>query len=207
VTFAPEPLTPEFFYRDAETVARSLIGATVLLNGVGGRIVETEAYDAHDPASHSFKGETRRNSVMFGPPGCAYIYRIYGLHWCLNMVCGVAGSAVLIRALEPTTGVGQMSSRRGTNDLRRLCSGPGRLCQALGIDGTLNGASLFRPPFLMLHGPGGAIAVGARIGISVAVETPWRFGLKGSPFLSRAFAADFKAINQSNAVGTDSNPE
>lgn len=195
MTFAPAPLTPEFFHRDPETVARSLIGATFLLDGVGGRIVETEAYEAQDPASHSYRCETRRNSVMFGPPGCAYIYRIYGLHWCLNMVCGVPGSAVLIRAIEPTSGVGQMSSRRGTNDLRRLCSGPGRLCQALGIDSTLNGASLFTPPFLMLHGAGGAIAVGARIGISVAVETPWRFGLKGSPFLSRPFAADFKTIN------------
>lgn len=186
-TVERSPLAPQFFERDPETVARALIGVTILVNGVGGRIVEAEAYDAADPASYSYAGETRRNAVMFGPGGWAYIYRIYGLHWCLNLVCGVGGSAVLIRALEPTHGIVEMSSRRSTNDLRRLCSGPGRLCQALGIDASFNGAQLFEPPFQLLRGEACPTVVGRRIGISVGVETMWRFGLEGSPFLSRPF--------------------
>ena len=184
-----QPIAPDFFEHDAETVARALIGATLLVGGVGGSIVETEAYDAQDPASHSFRGETRRNTVMFGPPGHAYVYRIYGLHWCLNMKCGVRGSAVLIRALEPTTGLRAMSSRRGTRALRTLCSGPGRLCHALGVEGSLNGASLFEPPFqLSMTKAPPTLLMGKRIGISVAVDTAWRFGLKGSRYLSRPFA-------------------
>ncbi|ANI79957.1 DNA-3-methyladenine glycosylase [Sphingobium sp. EP60837] len=184
-------LEESFFQHKAPTIARGLIGATLLINGVGGRIVETEAYDISDPASHSFGGQKRRNAVMFGPPGHAYIYRIYGLHWCLNAVAGEAGSAVLIRALEPLEGIGQMVVRRGISDPRLLCSGPGRLCQALGIDGSLNGAPLGDAPF-QLFAPGGEspITEGRRIGIRVGVDTPWRFGLSNSPFLSRPFAGE-----------------
>lgn len=184
------PLPPQFFDRDPESVARALIGVTILVTGVGGRVVETEAYDAADPASHSYAGETRRNAVMFGPAGRAYIYRIYGLHWCFNMVCGVRGSAVLIRALEPTHGMMEMSSRRSTGDLRLLCSGPGRLCQALGIDASLNGTHLLEPPFQLFRGEACPAVIGRRIGISVGVETMWRFGLEGSPFLSRPFRTE-----------------
>jgi DNA-3-methyladenine glycosylase len=183
-------LDPSFFQQDAPAVARGLIGAMLLVNGAGGRIVETEAYDMDDPASHSFGGQKRRNAVMFGPPGRAYIYPIYGLHWCLNMVAGEAGSAVLIRALEPTHGIAEMADRRGVSDPRLLCSGPGRLCQALGIDGSLNGAPLSDAPF-QLFAPcvSAPVIVGRRIGINVGVDTPWRFGLSNSPFLSRPIRA------------------
>lgn len=182
-------MDPEFFDRPAEAVARDLIGATFTVDGVGGRIVETEAYDAADPASHSFHGPTVRNAPMFGPPGRAYVYRIYGLHWCFNIVCdaGQAGSAVLLRSLEPTAGLDRMRARRGVSAVTSLCSGPGKLCQALDIDGRLNGAGLAEPPFgltLPPHPP--AVRGGRRIGISVGVETPWRFVETGSPYLSRA---------------------
>ena len=174
----------------AAMVAHDLIGATLLVDGVGGTIVETEAYDRTDPASHSFAGPTPRNAAMFGPVGHVYVYRSYGLHWCLNIVCGVAGSAVLIRALEPSAGVETMRARRGSNDLRVLCGGPGRLCQALGITGALNGASLDRPPFALLDRPAPVeVASGPRIGITKGVETAWRFVLAGSPFLSRRLPA------------------
>lgn len=185
-------MTPGPFDRTAETVARALIGATLRIGGVGGRIVETEAYDAADPASHSFRGPTARNAPMFGPPGCAYVYRIYGLHWCFNIVCDAArpGSAVLVRALEPTSGVETMRARRGVRPLTDLCSGPGKLCEALGVDGTLNRAPVTAPPFdLAWPGSPCAVVQGRRIGVRVGVETPWRFAEAGSPFLSRALEA------------------
>jgi DNA-3-methyladenine glycosylase len=178
------------FAGDSHHMARMLIGATLLVDGAGGRIVETEAYDREDPASHSFSGPSARNAVMFGPPGHAYVYRSYGIHWCLNFVCREEGhgAGVLIRAIEPLHGIELMRERRGLQDLHLLCSGPGRVGQALGITRELNGARLDRPPFKVLvatqvH----EVAAGPRIGISKAMEVPWRFGLAGSRYLSRAF--------------------
>ena len=182
------------FQAPSHEVAQQLIGVTVLVDGVGGRIVETEAYDRDDPASHTFNGPTVRNAPMFGPPGVAYVYRSYGIHWCLNFACREAGhgAGVLIRALEPTHGIDRMRARRGSDDPRLLCSGPGRLAQALAVDGALSGVPLDAAPFVLLPrgaGAAGALHVGPRIGISKAVEVPWRFGEKGSRFLSRAFPA------------------
>ncbi len=183
-----QALPRAFFHRPVPVVARDLVGATLLVDGVGGIVVETEAYARDDPASHSFGGRTVRNASMFGPTGHAYVYRSYGIHWCLNAVCDAEalGSAVLIRALEPTAGIELMRQRRGVADVRRLCSGPGRLCQALGVTGALDGLPLDAPPFV-LEGRSGPprIAEGRRIGITQAAETPWRFCLSGSPFLSR----------------------
>lgn len=181
-------LPPGFFDHPVVEVAQALIGATLLVDGVGGAIVETEAYDRSDPASHSFGGQTARNAAMFGPSGRAYVYRSYGLHWCLNLVCGDPGSAVLIRALEPRVGLDRMRARRGLQASPLLCSGPGKLCQALGIDRSFDGLPVSESPFA-LSGPeaGSAVMTGRRIGISKGVEAPWRYGLAGSRHLSRPF--------------------
>jgi DNA-3-methyladenine glycosylase len=181
-----------FFARSVHAVAPELIGTTLLHRGVGGIIVEVEAYHHTDPAAHSFRGPTLRNAVMFGPPGHAYVYRSYGLHWCVNFVCEPAGSAaaVLIRALQPTYGLGAMRRRRGLEAERLLCAGPGRLCQALGITADDNGRAL-EPPVFELRAATSPpeIVVGPRIGISVARELPWRYGLKASRYLSKPFPA------------------
>jgi DNA-3-methyladenine glycosylase len=185
-----KPLKRAFFARGVLAVAPELIGATLLVNGVGGIIVELEAYHQSEPAAHSFNGPTPRTLVMFGPPGVAYVYRSYGIHWCINFVCEKQGSAaaVLIRALQPTHGIPAMRRRRGLHDERSLCSGPGKLCEALGITDAHNGLPLDAPPFA-LHARTGKVEVetGVRIGITKAVELPWRYGLKGSKFLSKRF--------------------
>ena len=177
-----------FFARGVHEVAPELIGCTLLVDGAGGPIVEVEAYDESDPASHSYRGLTGRNRAMFGPPGHAYVYRSYGIHWCLNLVCDAEGhgSAVLVRALEPAAGLERMAGRRGTADRRLLCSGPGRVCQALGVTGAHDGLALDEPPFALLPRAGDVeVATGTRIGITRAVEHPWRFALAGSAYLSR----------------------
>jgi DNA-3-methyladenine glycosylase len=182
-------LRAEFFARSVHEVAPELVGATLLVDGVGGPIVEVEAYDREDPASHGYRGETRRNRSMFGPPGHAYVYRSYGIHWCLNLVCEEEGSAaaVLIRALEPLHGLDRMRARRGLDDERLLCAGPGRLCEALGVTGEHDGMALDRPPFALRQPESkGAVVRGPRVGISQAADLPWRYGLAGSRFLSRA---------------------
>ncbi len=182
----------DFFARSVHDIAPELIGVTLLCQGVGGPIVEVEAYDHEDPAAHGYRGKTARNATMFGPPGHAYVYRSYGVHWCLNFVCedvGVA-NAVLIRALEPLHDVETMRARRGVADDRLLCAGPGRLCQALAITREHDGLALDEPPFELRareHEP--EIVRGPRIGITKAVERPWRYGLAGSRFLSRPFRA------------------
>ncbi|MDQ2927586.1 MAG: DNA-3-methyladenine glycosylase [Pseudomonadota bacterium] len=179
------------FHAASTELARKLIGASVFVDGVGGRIVETEAYDETDPASHSFAGKTARNAVMFGAPGRVYVYRSYGIHWCLNFSCMPSGhgAGVLIRALEPTRGLERMRSRRGLHDERLLCSGPGRLCQALGVTHAMNGLRLDRTPFRIVPRDATdasvAVAAGTRIGISKSRELPWRFVLAGSRFLSK----------------------
>jgi DNA-3-methyladenine glycosylase len=178
------------FNAPSHEVARLLIGAIVLIDGVGGRIVETEAYDREDPASHTFSGETPRNASMFGPPAHAYVYRSYGIHWCLNFVCREVGhgAGVLLRAIEPLEGLDRMRERRGLEEEKLLCSGPGKLCQAMGVTHAHNGKPLSQAPFLLLAGEGGGeVITGPRIGISKAMDVPWRFGLKGSKFVSRPF--------------------
>ena len=175
--------------RPAPEAAAGLIGARLEVDGVGGTIVETEAYSREDPASHSFRGPTTRNAPMFGPVGLAYVYRIYGLHWCLNIVCDAStpGSAVLIRALEPERGVDVMVEHRGKARLRDLCAGPGRLCQALGVTGALNSKPLDAEPFTLVLNEPEPVAVGPRIGIRHGADTLWRFGRVGSASLSRPF--------------------
>ena len=183
-------LRRDFFGRSVHDVAPALIGATLLFDGIGGTIVEVEAYDHEDPAAHGFRGKTPRNESMFGAAGHAYVYRSYGMHWCLNVVCedvGVA-SAVLIRALEPIEGIETMRARRRVADNRLLCAGPGRLCQALGITGEHDGLALDELPFeLRAIEWKPDVVRGPRIGITKAVERPWRYGLAASPFVSRAF--------------------
>jgi DNA-3-methyladenine glycosylase len=190
-------LHQDFFARSVHLVAPELIGAVLLFGGAGGRIVEVEAYDHEDPAAHGFGGRTARNASMFGPPGRAYVYRSYGIHWCLNFVCEAEGSAsaVLIRALEPLTSLDKMRRRRlktlprgSVVPQKLLCSGPGRLCQALGITGAHDGLALDQPPFELCARDGEIeLVVGPRIGITRAADKPWRYGAAGSPFLSRPF--------------------
>lgn len=181
-------LRRDFFARSAHDVAPELIGATLLVDGVGGEIVEVEAYDQEDPASHGFRGPTKRNAAMFGPPGRAYVYRSYGIHWCLNFVCAEEGraDAVLIRALRPLQGIDAMRKRRGVDPDRALCSGPGRLCQALAVTGDHDGLPLDRAPFeLHARETVPEIATGRRVGITRAAELPWRYVLAGSAYVSR----------------------
>lgn len=180
---------PDVFTRHPAVVARELIGARLWVGGVGGIIVETEAYHHEDPASHSFSGPTPRNAAMFGPVGHAYVYRSYGIHWCLNVVCGEdQGNAVLIRAMEPTDGLDAMRERRGPVADTLLMSGPGRLCQALAVTKAHDGLPLAHPPIaLAARTAEPEILVGRRIGLTKGVETPWRFGLKGSKHLSKPF--------------------
>jgi DNA-3-methyladenine glycosylase len=176
-----------FWNRPPDQVAVDLIGFDFRVDGVGGVIVETEAYAVDDPASHSFVGETRRNAIMFGPPGHAYIYRSYGLHWCLNFVCQ-RGSAVLLRALEPLHGIDRMIERRGFTELHLLCSGPGRLAQALAIEGAHNGQHLGGKMFTFARSPARmSVVAGQRIGVSKAIDKAWRFGHAGSLYLSKRF--------------------
>jgi DNA-3-methyladenine glycosylase len=181
-------LGPDFFARSVHEVAPDHVGAMLLFDGAGGPIVEVEAYDHEDPAAHGYRGTTDRNRSMFGPPGRAYVYRSYGIHWCLNFVCegeGVA-SAVLLRALQPEQGLDAMRARRNVEDPQALCSGPGKLCQALGISREHDGLPLDRPPFQVLaREEAPAIVTAPRIGITKATELSWRYCLAGSPFLSR----------------------
>jgi DNA-3-methyladenine glycosylase len=182
----------DFFARSVHEVAPELVGAELLVDGVGGMIVEVEAYDHEDPAAHGYRGRTARNASMFGPPGHAYVYRSYGIHWCLNFVCEDEGSAsaVLVRALEPTEGLEQMRERRGLEDARLLCSGPGRLTEALGLSGEHDGLPLDRPPFELHARAGDAqVIAGPRIGLTKATDKAWRYGLAGSRFLSRPLRA------------------
>jgi len=177
-----------FFGVDVVSLARRLVGITLLVDGVGGVIVETEAYHRYDDAAaHSARGVTPRTRVMFGPPGHLYVYRSYGLHWCMNVVGGtLPGCAVLLRAVQPTHAVGQMHERRGKVTPRLLCAGPGRLTQALGVNISHNGADLSLPPFTwIIPHRATAVIAGPRIGITKDVHHPWRFTLAGSSFVSR----------------------
>ncbi len=186
----PRRLTRSFFARSVHDVAPELIGATFLFNGVGGVIVEVEAYHHTEPAAHSFNGQTPRNAVMFGPPGYAYVYRSYGIHWCVNFVCEKTGSAsaVLIRAIQPTEGIATMKRRRKLDAERLLCSGPGRICEALGITRDHDSLPLDKPPFeLRARSADCEVVAGVRVGITKAAELPWRYGLKGSRYLSKPF--------------------
>ena len=185
------PLRRAFFGRSVHEVAPDLIGATFLVNGVGGIIVELEAYHHTEPAAHSFNGPTPRNRVMFGPPGFIYVYRSYGIHWCINFVCEKEGSAsaVLIRALQPTHGIPTMQRRRRLQDERSLCSGPGKLTEALAITHAHNGLALDAPPIALYARKGKPdVVAGIRIGLTKAIDLPWRYGLRDSKFLSKPFS-------------------
>jgi len=197
-------LSRDFFASSVHDVAPALVGATLLYDGIGGVIVEVEAYDHEDPAAHGYRGKTARNASMFGPPGHAYVYRSYGIHWCLNFVCEAeeVASAVLVRALEPTRGLDEMRARRGLDDPRLLGAGPGRLCQALGITRDDDGRALDEPPFELLAREGEpGIAVGPRIGISQAAERPWRYALVGSHYLSRPLAPGASPATATRTAG------
>ncbi len=185
-----EPLGANFFNRSVHAVARDLVGCQLFYDGVGGTVVETESYERDDPACHAYVGLTTRTEVLFGPPGRAYVYLSYGIHSLLNAVAEPEGeaAAVLIRALEPTMGLEEMRARRGKRPDSDLCSGPGKLTEALGVGLDANGADLTAEPFLLLPpeaGWEGEIVTGPRIGITKAVERPWRFCLAGSPYVSR----------------------
>jgi DNA-3-methyladenine glycosylase len=183
-------LKRSFFGRSVHEVAPDLIGATLLFNGVGGLIVEVEAYHHTEPAAHSYRGPTPRNQVMFGPPGFAYVYRSYGIHWCVNFVCEEEGSAsaVLIRALEPTHGIATMRRRRHLKEVHALCSGPGKLTEALGITIEHNALPLDQAPFSLRARAGSVeVVTGVRIGLTKAIDLPWRYGAKDSKFLSKPF--------------------
>jgi DNA-3-methyladenine glycosylase len=184
-------LGPQFFDRSVHEVAPDLIGCTLLHGDCGGVIVETESYERDDPACHAYVGRTARNEVLFGPPGCAYVYLSYGIHSLLNAVAEPDGqaAAVLIRALEPAAGIEQMRRRRGQRRDEELCSGPGKLTEAVGVGLGDNGASLTTPPFALLPREGAwkgvEVAAGPRVGISKATENPWRFFAVGNRFVSR----------------------
>lgn len=180
------PIRRSFFERDVVQVARTLIGLSFCIDDTGGLIVETEAYRHDDPASHSYPGQTLRNRSMFGAPGHAYVYRSYGLHWCFNIVCQ-KGSGVLIRAIEPKVGIDKMMQRSQNHNLRILCAGPGRLTQALGITSEQNGFDVLKSPFGLYGQTAAEVVIDKRIGITKAVEQPWRFGLDNSEFVSRKF--------------------
>jgi DNA-3-methyladenine glycosylase len=185
-----KPLKRSFFARNVLEIAPELIGATLLVDGVGGVIVEVEAYHHTEPAAHSYRGPTPRNMVMFGPHGFVYVYRSYGIHWCVNFVCEKEGSAaaVLIRALQPTHGISAMRRRRGLHDECLLCSVPGKLCEALGISIAHNGLPLDAPPIALYRRTKEAdVVTGVRIGITKAADLPWRYGLRGSKYLSKPF--------------------
>ena len=184
-------LDAAFFNRSVHEVARDLVGCTLLVDGAGGVIVETESYHRDDPACHAYVGLTPRTATLFGPPGRAYVYLSYGIHSLLNAVAEPEGSAaaVLIRALEPRWGIAEMRRRRGREEVRDLCSGPGKLTEALGVGVELNGVPLTEPPFELRARAAGSdgieIVTGPRIGITRAVELPWRYCADGSPHLSR----------------------
>ena len=184
-------LGADFFDRSVHEVARDLIGCELRFDGVGGVVVEAESYERDDPACHAYVGLTPRTSTIFGPPGRAYVYLSYGIHSLLNAVCEPDGTAaaVLIRALEPTVGIEAMRERRGVRGKRELCSGPGKLTEAIGVGLEHNGAPLDRPPFELRERAGDwrevEVATGPRIGITKATELPWRFCAAVSPYLSR----------------------
>ncbi len=191
---APLPLTRSFFARNALEVARDLIGCSFFVDGIGGRIVETEAYRQDDPCCHAYSGRTARNAVLFGPPGHLYVYFTYGMHFCANTACEEegTGAGVLLRALEPETGLELMAQRRGVGRPRLLTSGPARLAQALGIDRAFNGLPVWERPLAILPRPPGVpepeVVTTARIGVRGADRRPWRFVDARSAFLSRSLA-------------------